>query len=131
MISDLKYAETLCSMLRLNGDARLEYFTAELQPFSNQQKPDIIFIPSAGPFAGQVTFIEIKLRERTLSTNRIVEVVGERKQFAQEALEKQIGRYVLITELKVSDLSKKLLRKQRIQILDETKTPEDALAALV
>jgi|ERR1043166_5312638 hypothetical protein len=127
---DLAFAEGLVTSLRLRGEAKLMYISAEMQPFSNQQKPDIVYVPYAGSFGNHTIFVEIKLDDRALSSTRATRIISDRKAFAEYYLEKDIRLYVVVTALPVSDIVKAQLSKQRIKILDKISNQEEVLAAL-
>src|SRR5437762_1045819 len=95
---ELAFAEALSGLLAGRGTAGLVYITAEMQPFSNQQRPDVVFTPNSGPFASQTIFIEIKLSAKPLKEARSYLNLVEHKEFAAEAIQRRIGCYVFVTK---------------------------------
>lgn len=67
---ELAFAEKIQRFLQAVGTASLEYITAEFQPFSNQQRPDVVFVPRVGGYEGQTIFIEIKLSAKPIGSAR-------------------------------------------------------------
>jgi hypothetical protein len=94
---ELEFAETVSKLLADLGKTRLEYITAEFQPFSNQQRPDVVFLPKAGGYAGRTIFVEIKLSTKTLVEARSFSHLLEHKTFAEEAMECIVARYIFVT----------------------------------
>jgi hypothetical protein len=129
-VPELPFAEALRSLLRRLGTARLEYITAELQPFSNQQRPDVVLIPNSGGYAGQIIFIEIKLSTKPIRDSRGFQNLIEHKDFAAEALEGSIGRYVYVTNASVPEFSKKFLMERGIHVLDVVSTEAEVVDRL-
>jgi hypothetical protein len=116
---ELAFAEKIQRFLQAVGTASLEYITAEFQPFSNQQRPDVVFVPRVGGYEGQTIFIEIKLSAKPIGSARGFQRLVEKKQFASEALGARIGRYLYVTNESVPELLKKRLEQEGIQVLDD------------
>ena len=120
---ELRFAEKFCTLLREYGSARLEYVTAEFQPFSNQQRPDVAFLPGSGGFKGQLVFFEIKFAPTTWRSQNL----AEHRKLALETLDCPIGKYIFVTPHRVADFTKKLLLAKQILTYDSVSDEEDVL----
>lgn len=127
---ELEFARTLKELLCRHGSPSLHYITAELQPFSNQQRPDIVFLPHRGGYANHIVFIEIKLTTKPIIAARDFANLVERKTFAEEALERPIARYAFVTTQAVPEFSGHLLKSQGVLVFDGIATPEDVVDKL-
>ena len=128
--SELAFAEQLASVLRSYGESSLVYITAEMQPFSNAQRPDVVWTPSGGGYAGQIFFVEIKLSTKPIVSGRGFRNLVEHREFATEALERAIAGYVFVTNADVPEFSKQFLAENRVHAIANVKTPEDVLMYL-
>ena len=126
---ELPFAEELARVLATVGAARLEYITAEMQPFSNQQRPDVVFIPKSGGYAGQIIFIEIKLSIDPLQGGH--QLLVEHRNFAAQALESSIGKYAYVTNAIVPEFSKKFLMHRSIYVIDGASAPGEVANSLI
>lgn len=130
VLEELAFAKALCDLLAPSGTARLAYITAEFQPFSNQHRPDVVFVPRVGGFVGQTVFLEVKLSTKSITHGRGFQNLVEHRQFAAEALETTISRYVYVTCQVVPELSKAYLRSHNILVYDSVGTASDVVARL-
>jgi hypothetical protein len=127
---ELAFATSLCDLLAPSGTTRLEYITAEFQPFSNQHRPDVVLVPRVGGFAGQTVFIEVKLSTKPITDGRRFQNLAEHKEFAAEALETAISRYVYVTSQVVPEFSEAHLRQNNILVCDSVGTASDVIDRL-
>lgn len=127
---ELDFAEELVSLLRPRGAASLEYITAEMQPFSNAQRPDVVWVPNAGGYAAQTFFFEIKLSTKPILLGRGFRNLLENLEFATEGLGRAITRYVFITSANVPEFPERLLSENRVHVIASISTPEAVLAYL-
>jgi hypothetical protein len=127
---ELAFAEELASLLHPRGAASLEYITAEMQPFSNAQRPDVVWTPNAGGYAGQIFFFEIKLSTKPILLGRGFRNLVDNLNFATEALERAITRYVFITSANVPEFSERLLSENKVHVIASVSTPEAVLSYL-
>lgn len=58
---ELEVANTAARELRKHGTVKLEYITAEFEPYSSAQRPDLVFWPDTGPNKGCTFFIELRM----------------------------------------------------------------------
>jgi hypothetical protein len=127
---ELAFAEALRAILASNGSAQLEYVSAQLQPFSNQQRPDIVFIPKSGGYSSQVIFLEIKLSTRGLQGGTDYRILVENMEFAAESLDSSISQYIYVTSSEVPEFSKRFVSERGIRILDLVTSPEQVIEGL-
>jgi hypothetical protein len=125
--AELAFATRMRELLAPYGSVSVEYITAELQPFSNQQRPDIVFSPQSGGYARQNIFIEIKLSSKTIQDGRGFSNLVEHKVFAEEALERPLTRYLYVTSQSVPEFSSRQLLAQGIMVIDNIKNEEGLL----
>ncbi len=126
---ELAFAEMLLGLLQ-PAAARLEYITAEMQPFSNQQRPDVVLIPTSGGYSGRTIFLEIKISTKPLQSGANFNNLVEQKTIAAEALGSPIARYVYVTDEAVSEFSKRFLKGHGIDVFDRVKMPQDVIDQL-
>lgn len=127
---ELAFAEELRDLLNSHGSARLEYITAEFQPFSNQQRPDIVFAPRHGGFVGQPIFIEVKLSTKPIRDGHGLRILVDHKEFATDALETNIARYVYVSNVEIPEFSKKFLAENSIAVIDRVSMPSEVVSGL-
>ena len=128
---ELAFAKELSSILSPLGLARLEYITSEFEPFSAQERPDIVFTPSNGAYANTTIFIEIRFpRNASILRGSLIQL-PERRDFVSDALNARLSKYVCITNVEVPEFSKALLLKTRISVIDKISDPANAAAELV
>src|SRR5215216_3192820 len=58
---ELQVATTALQELRGYGTVELQYITAEFEPFSSAQRPDIVFWPNSGPNEGRPFVVELRM----------------------------------------------------------------------
>jgi hypothetical protein len=84
-MSELSVIEATSKMLSLHGESELVYLTAEFSPFSNRQKPDLLFYKS--DLKGKrIFFVEYK---ENINQNYIVQLnkdLIEHQDFVQESI---------------------------------------------
>lgn len=102
MKTELIFLSEVVELLRPHGDARLEYITAELQPFSNQFKPDIVFIPRSGKNQYKIFVIEYKMFSKKTTILRSSDIV-EHREFASNVLETDYISYLFLTNVELSN----------------------------
>ncbi|TWB86775.1 hypothetical protein FBZ93_12815 [Bradyrhizobium macuxiense] len=127
---ELDFARQLKVLLEAAGTASEEYITAQMQPFSHQQRPDVVFVPNAGGYAGQVVFLEIKLTSKQILHGRGFANLVENREFAEESLERPIGRYILVTSQSVPAFSARFLADRNVTVFDEVTSPEVVIERL-
>ena len=130
MSTELEYTTQLTLELTPFGNVSIEYITAETQPFSSQQRPDVVFSPFSGPYQNTVIFIEVKLSTKAALLGHFVPAVLEKRAFAAEALERPIARYVYVSATEVPEHSRKLLENENVIVVAPAHVANDVVLAL-
>ncbi|GAA6136510.1 hypothetical protein NBRC116583_02570 [Arenicella sp. 4NH20-0111] len=118
----LKKAQEFANSLSEYGNASLVYVTAEYEPFSSKFKPDICFKPKTGPNAFKIIFFEVIRKFYSLPKDPI-KFLDERKVFAEDYLESDIAKYVILNDKGISDFHKKLSERHNVYF---SKTPSNS-----
>ena len=113
MTNELLIITQTADLLNQIGKAKIDYITAELSPFSNQQRPDLVYYPS---LIDKPVFVEYKLNASTLSP-AFWNSFDEKKKFVEESSEVDID-YVFVTNDKLNDDIKSLLRNLNVNIFE-------------
>lgn len=79
--TELKIIESTSEGLSAFGDVEVLYATAEFQPFSNQQIPDLKFTPRS---SDRLLFLEYKKKPRFGYTNDYLKSIVEHRDFIFE-----------------------------------------------
>jgi hypothetical protein len=127
---ELAFVTRMRELLAPYGNVSVEYITAEFQPFSNQQRPDIVFSPHTGGYAGQTIFIEVKLSTKPIQAGRGFTNLVEHKAFAEEALERPIRKYIYVANQTVSEFSSRQLLAQGIIVIDNAESEQRLMEEL-
>ncbi|WP_332770519.1 hypothetical protein [Phenylobacterium sp.] len=114
---ELQLVQMLGRELAAHGNASVAYLTAEFQPFSNAQRPDLIFVPASGGRKGQTAVVELKMEAMPRSTGRSFLNLLEHKEFCEEALERTIYCYAFVTNQPVPELSVAQLARGGVHIV--------------
>lgn len=84
--SNLRFAEEAAELLREDGLAELRYLTAEFEPFSSSQRPDLLFSPRLGRGAGRWFVIEMRVELPPHGRPPPVAALIEHRAFIQDDL---------------------------------------------
>jgi len=99
-MSELSVIEGTSKMLSLHGESEVLYLTAEFSPFSNRQKPDLLFRRS-DQIGIQTFFVEYKENINQNDINQLCKDLVEHQDFVQDAiLEKYVFIFATNTALK-------------------------------
>ena len=58
---ELEFGSDAVEILRRYGFAELQYITAQFEPFSSAQRPDLFFSPYSGPNQGCLYLAELRM----------------------------------------------------------------------
>jgi hypothetical protein len=125
--NELEIIEKTGKMLSLVGDIEVVYITAEFAPFSNQKRPDLIFIPKNQK---TVFFIEYKKALPYSFSKYFIEELCEHKTFTEDVLQQNIT-YVFSTDVKIDPILEPYLKKRSIILFDLIKNEDDLYNAIV
>jgi len=127
---ELKFAEELATLLRAYGEVELQYVTAEMQPYSNAQRPDVVWTPKIGGYANQLFFFEIKLSTKPIMLGRGFRNLLEHLEFAKESLDRAIAGYVFVTNADIPEFSERFLSENNVHSLANVNSPSDVIEFL-
>ena len=130
MSLEIEYSDELKLALAPFGSARIEYITAETQPFSNQHRPDVVFSPFSGSYRDCIVFIELKLSTKASFLGHFVPAVLEKRSFAADALNRPVARYVYVSAEIIPEHSRKLLENEGIIVVAPATTVSDVILVL-
>ncbi len=123
----LEVVKQCASALRSEGPCEIVYATAEFQPFSSQFKPDLVFRPTRGPLATQTVFFEFTPNIRFRDGEPLGRFFQERKDFAEQYIERPIDRYVAFVNVNIDDFSREIMKRSRIDICRYTNDHDEVI----
>lgn len=129
-LSALRVAEEAEIFLRESGDVSLEYITAEFEPYSSAQRPDVVFVPGSGPNAGSVFFSELRLSKLPSRALLPPELMAEHRNFIQSDLEPYLF-FSLATSISASEDTRSALAQQDVTLLDGIRSGADLATRLI
>jgi hypothetical protein len=119
MERELDVAQGAVAQLRNYGEASLLYVTAEFQPFSNQQMPDLLFIPSLGPKQAETFLVELRLWGAQELPSHLPMSLLEHRQFAIESLGCSSLNFAFASDKSFDAILRNLLEASGIHILED------------
>ena len=127
--TELEMAEAVVQKLSMYGEAKLAYITAELEPFSRQQKPDIIFKRHKDD---KILFIvDFKFSKNKPFHSEYIKSSHERKDFILETVTGYKTIYVVGTNAKLTQEQINILGNFDISSIDEISSADDFTDALI
>lgn len=108
-------------LLNTIGSAQILYVTAELEPFSNQQKPDLVFYPK-GKFKN-VLFVEFKIAPPSGFSKNYWANFDEKKSFVESSSEVNLT-YIFAANVKIEEQIIEKLKGINVQVWDEVESSE-------
>ncbi len=125
MMTELQLIENTAKLLADSGKSFLTYTTAALQPFSNQQRPDLIFTPKSG---GSTVFVEFKrLKTANSVESSYINSLDDRIEFVLDELSQTDVIYVLAVDGTICDKDKYLICSKNIKVFENI-SDENTLA---
>lgn len=97
---ELAIAQAAAEELRSSGDVSLRYITAEFEPFSSGQRPDIVYIPNSGPNQDRIFIVELRTSRPRYRVDP--DILEEHRNFATEDLGTEYAYFALATTSQVS-----------------------------
>jgi hypothetical protein len=128
MMTELSIIEEVAKSLSLFGNAEIVYLTAEFAPFSNQQRPDLLF-RSGSVFAGRPIFVEFK-NPRHVSIMSLRAQIFEHRDFVRESVGEDIV-YVYSTPYKLDKQAIDIIGNDDIILIDEVVESADLVTAIL
>jgi len=118
--NELTLANGLAQSLIKYGEVRLGYITAELKPYSKQQKPDLEFKDKS---SGRVFFITYEcLSNENISYAELLSTVKEYRAFA---IDDDEIIYVYATNISVPEQWKLKFNSNKITLISDVKSSKD------
>lgn len=111
-MSELKVIEATSQMLSMHGECEVVYLTAEFSPFSNQQKPDLIFRIDDS-FKNQILFVEYKENLSKVAIRQLVDHLIEHEEFVQDSILERFT-YIFATNVQLSESTIHQLKDNKI-----------------
>lgn len=117
-------------LLEKCGEVEVLYTTAEFAPFSNQQKPDLVFTPY--DLEGKIFFIEFKLGRSNGFDKSYFNSILEHKKFVQEDgnLDYEV-EYAFATNGKIDKEYQEFLIKNNIKVFPQIGNASDLCKSIV
>lgn len=120
---ELSLATAAAEHLRATGAVELLYITAEFEPYTSAQRPDLVFFPDRGPSSGKSFVVEIRV-PRTGRGIPTVEELCEHRDFMKTE-EQPLPQFALATNRSVSDDFRYALRANEIEVFDRVTSGKD------
>lgn len=95
--SNLEIASEAVGHLQGFGHVQLAYLTAEFEPFSSAQRPDLLFTPLEGPNAGQMFVVELRMAMNPLRPVPSLAILREHRQFVADDTSENVS-FALATD---------------------------------
>jgi len=125
--SELAIVQQAKKLLEKFGESELLYSTAEFAPFSNQQRPDLQFIPNKSQ--DRIYFIEYKFKPANGFDGYYFKSILEHREFVQEDTDIEIN-YAFATNSKIEDSHKQFLLDNNIAVFPQVRNA-DELSGLI
>ena len=120
---ELQVATAALRKLGAHGLVELEYMTAEFEPFSSAQRPDLVFWPSSGPNQGRAFVVELRMPKSTHRMLPTPEIVREHRDFVEDSTD--CVYFALATNGKVDDISRSAFSAEGIEVFERVESGED------
>ncbi|WP_334168786.1 hypothetical protein [Methylobacter sp.] len=121
MNTELQLIEDTAKILSKSGISYVAYITSELQPFSNQQRPDLVYTSSKH---GTTFFIEYKpLRHNHIETSYI-NSIEDRAQFVRSGLTEKNVTFILAVDASLSNEDKIAVGSHGIKIIENVNSAQ-------
>jgi hypothetical protein len=125
--NSLDFVSKAAALLEEHGNAQLQYITAEFEPFSSAQRPDLIFIPHAGVNCGRIFVTECRVHPSRFELDPLL--MEEHRNFVLEDMN-GYHFFALATHAAVTAEMRAALAIRGVEVLDNVETPH-ALAEAV
>ena len=132
-MSNLDVAGTAQALLSAHGTVELAYLTAEFEPFSSSQRPDVLFLPATGPNAGRWFVVELRVDPSARGRLPSVMALIEHRRFLQEDMSGAYLFFAVATHLSnLNDEDRAQLAVAGVEVLmtiDSGRALADAILA--
>lgn len=121
MNTELQVIESAAKVLSASGDSYIAYITAELQPFSNQQRPDLIYTSKD---LNITFFIEYKFLRPSGIGESYINSIDDRTEFVKSGFKDESITYILAVDSTLSDKDKITLEKHGVKVIEHIDSAE-------
>jgi hypothetical protein len=81
-----EFADTAARLLSQSGIAEVQYVTAEFEPHSSKDRPDLLFYPHEGPNSNRLFFVEMRIDLPRSGSPLSVTALVEHRAFVQDEM---------------------------------------------
>ncbi len=129
MIStEMDFAAEALPQLQKYGIAKLDYETAQFEPYSRRDQPDILFWPDSGPNSNVLFLIELRLQNSTQRLPSLF-VLQERRDLLRDG---DTGlRFALATTHQVDQSFRAALSTSNIEVIDRIESGSDLASRIL
>jgi hypothetical protein len=124
MGDELQIATAAVWKLRDYGDAELQYITAEFEPFSSAQRPDIVFIPDSGRNQGRSFVVELRMPVDASRKLPTPEELKDHREFVDTDPPDSVY-FALATQRTIDEGLRSAFYAQGIEVFDSIESGED------
>lgn len=121
---ELLFIEEFKKKLATYGKVELMYISAEFEPFSNQQKPELVFTPNNNDQRKDVYVIEYKTEPTKGFDDGYTKLITEHKEFILSEENVNI-KYVFVTNGSVNISLKSTLTNNDIAVFDNVSSVDE------
>jgi hypothetical protein len=121
MNTELQLIEDTAKILSKYGKSYVAYITSELQPFSNQQRPDLVYTSSK---YGITFFIEYKRLRHNHIEASYINSIEDRTQFVRSGLTEKNVIYILAIDVSLSNEDKIAVGNHGIKIIENVNSAQ-------
>ena len=121
---ELEVANEAARELDNHGFAELKYITAEFEPYSSAQRPDLVFWPGTGPNEGRAFVVELRMPIIASQTLLSPEVLLEHRNFFETDPPDSLC-FALATGRSVDESYRSALSNLDIQVLENIASGSD------
>jgi hypothetical protein len=121
MNTERQLIEDTAKILSESGISYVAYVTSELQPFSNQQRPDLVYTSSKH---GTTFFIEYKRLQNNHIETSYINSIEDRTQFVRSGLTEKDVIYILAVDTSLSNEEKTAVGSHGIKIIENVNSAQ-------
>ena len=121
---ELEMAEDALKNLSSHGLAELQYITAAFEPYSDGQRPDLVFWPASGPNQDCAFVVELRLPLNESQRLPSLSVLEEHKGFFEIEAPNSL-RFGLAIGREIDDALRSALSKKEIEVFENVKSGVD------
>lgn len=128
--SEIEIATDAVRELSKYGVAELQYISAGFQPYSNAQRPDVVFWPGKGPNEGGTFFVELRIPTNPTQSLPSPEVLEEHRASIETDPPESL-HFALATTRRIDESLHWSLLDLGIEVLDGIQSGSDLAQRIV